>query len=200
MLKHTIIRQADFLKVPWKNGQGYTYEIDKLPQADHNDEFGWRLSIAEVNRSGPFSRFDDYQRNISILSGDSMTLNIDGCDSPRLSAFEAFAFTGNANTYCTLHGQALRDFNVIYHPDYDVDVCWLKEESQKVTLLNESLYFIIAATGAIRVQNPDLDIQLACWDLVKLAPVQMSHLKITALETNRSCVCGIISITAKTSH
>ncbi|CAG9297186.1 HutD/Ves family protein [Celerinatantimonas diazotrophica] len=197
MLKHTIIRQTEFLKVPWKNGQGYTYEIDKLTKADHSDEFLWRLSIAEVNQSGPFSKFDNYQRNISILSGDSMTLNVDGYDSPSLRAFETFTFAGKADTYCTLHGRALRDFNVIYAPHFDVNVSWLKDEYLDITLVADTLYFIIAATGAIHVQGSALDVQLASWDVIKIAPLKMSQLKITAIATNQPCICGIIAIAPK---
>ncbi|MFM2477475.1 HutD family protein [Celerinatantimonas sp. MCCC 1A17872] len=195
MLKHTIIRQTDFLKVPWKNGQGYTYEIDKLTQPDNHDEFLWRLSIAEVNKSGPFSRFDNYLRNISILSGDSMTLNVDGNDSPELKAFEAFAFTGKADTYCTLHGSALRDFNVIYDPRYAVTVSWLEGEHLDMALDEGTLYFIIAANAPIQVQNDELNTQLECWDLVKLIPAEKSNIQITALQPSQPCICGIIAIT-----
>ena len=50
-----IIHPASFVARPWKNGGGITHEVIRVP-ADPED-FRWRVSMAEVAASGPFSRF-----------------------------------------------------------------------------------------------------------------------------------------------
>ena len=43
-------------------------------RASSLDDFDWRLSLAQVDRDGPFSRFDNVDRTLVLLSG-AMTLH-----------------------------------------------------------------------------------------------------------------------------
>ena len=52
-----IIRPADLVRMPWKNGGGETTEIAVSPEAAGLDRFDWRVSMARVARNGPFSEF-----------------------------------------------------------------------------------------------------------------------------------------------
>jgi environmental stress-induced protein Ves len=54
---------------PWKNGGGVTREIAVFPEGAGIDDFQWRISMAEVTESGPFSRFDGIDRHLTVLSG-----------------------------------------------------------------------------------------------------------------------------------
>ena len=47
-----ILRESNYVTVPWKNGGGLTREILKVP-ADA-DAFDWRLSLATIAAPGPF--------------------------------------------------------------------------------------------------------------------------------------------------
>jgi len=69
-----IIRSADYLTRPWKNGGGTTRDIASSPPGASLDDFVWRLSLAQVDRDGPFSRFDNVDRTLVLLSG-AMTLH-----------------------------------------------------------------------------------------------------------------------------
>ena len=51
----TIIRRRDYHAAPWRNGGGVTFEIAREPQGE--GAFEWRLSLAQVDRTGPFSDF-----------------------------------------------------------------------------------------------------------------------------------------------
>lgn len=57
--------------VPWRNGAGVTREVaaDK-PGAD----FGWRVSVATLDRDAPFSRFDGCARTFVLARGGPVTL------------------------------------------------------------------------------------------------------------------------------
>ena len=49
---------------PWKNGGGTTQEIAGWPAGAGLDAFGWRVSIACIAASGPFSVFAGIDRSI----------------------------------------------------------------------------------------------------------------------------------------
>jgi environmental stress-induced protein Ves len=54
---------------PWKNGGGITREIATFPDGAGMDDFAWRISMAEVSDSGPFSAFPGVDRHLTVLSG-----------------------------------------------------------------------------------------------------------------------------------
>lgn len=60
---------------PWRNGGGATRELLAWP-----DPRDWaiRLSVAEVERDGPFSQFPGVRRWFAVLSGGGVRLRVDG--------------------------------------------------------------------------------------------------------------------------
>ena len=67
-----IIRQSDFKTTPWKNGDGITHEAIRVPA--NGDSFRWRLSVAQIERSGPFSDFAGYNRTMVLRKGNGAAL------------------------------------------------------------------------------------------------------------------------------
>ena len=67
-----ILRDADRIARPWKNGGGVTREIAIWPPASDLEKFDWRVSIAEVREPGPFSHFENIDRTLMILKGRLM--------------------------------------------------------------------------------------------------------------------------------
>jgi environmental stress-induced protein Ves len=106
-----IIRSADYSARPWKNGGGTTRDIVVSPPGTSLDDFDWRLSLAQVDRDGPFSRFDNVDRTLVLLSG-AMTLH----EQDRridLVRNEPVAFAGERTIEATLAGGSTLDFNVM---------------------------------------------------------------------------------------
>jgi hypothetical protein len=101
--------------MPWKNGFGTTTEIAiDPPTADVGGRFRWRLSIADVERSGPFSAFPGYERTIMVIAGNGMDMAIDDRPARRLDRlFESFAFSGDSVAECRLLDGPIRDFNLM---------------------------------------------------------------------------------------
>ncbi len=64
-----LLRGADRVAVPWKNGGGVTREVAIWPPSAGVDDFDWRVSIAEVRNAGPFSQFVGIDRTLAILQG-----------------------------------------------------------------------------------------------------------------------------------
>ncbi|MEO8297139.1 MAG: HutD family protein [Burkholderiales bacterium] len=62
---------ADLPRERWRNGAGWTRTIDSASQGEH---IVWRVSLAEINRSAPFSLFPGMDRTAVLLQGGPLTL------------------------------------------------------------------------------------------------------------------------------
>ena len=88
-----IIPFADLLVSRWKNGGGTTRELAVFPAGATFDRLDWRVSIADVAASGPFSTFTGLDRIIVLLDGDGIRLNFDDGRAHELTRlFEPYAF------------------------------------------------------------------------------------------------------------
>ena len=63
--KLQVIRRASFTATPWKNGGGITHEALRVPASEY--PFRFRVSVAHIDASGPFSEFAEYQRKMVLL-------------------------------------------------------------------------------------------------------------------------------------
>ncbi|RWE75319.1 HutD family protein [Mesorhizobium sp.] len=109
-----ILRAADYRVMPWKNGGGTTTEIAVSPDGAGLDEFDWRVSMARVETSGPFSSFAGIDRTLSVLEGEGIVLDIAGQPLARLTADSApLAFAGDVPTSAALIGGPITDLNVM---------------------------------------------------------------------------------------
>ena len=146
-----VLRAADYPRMPWKNGGGSTEEITR-DAGEGLDGFGWRLSIADIGESGGFSRFDGYQRIISVLQGAGMNLNVDGQSTRALLPFDAFAFKGESVVSCTLIDGPIRDFNLIYAPDrYAARLQWLDAVTPQRLFSSAQTVLIFSACAQVHV-------------------------------------------------
>jgi len=110
-----IIRPDAHRVMRWKNGFGTTTEIAiDPPNADVGGRFRWRLSIADVERSGPFSAFPGYERTIMVIAGHGMDLRFGDEPARRLDRlFEPLVFSGDGPAECRLLDGPIRDFNLM---------------------------------------------------------------------------------------
>jgi uncharacterized protein len=111
-VKLTHLTPRQYKTMSWKNGGGVTTEILAEPKAEGGHL--WRLSIAEVAQSGPFSDFSGYDRTIMLIDGPGFTLDFESAPSRRIDRpFEPFSFDGGWKTNCTLIDGPIRDFNLM---------------------------------------------------------------------------------------
>ncbi|KAH7718236.1 hypothetical protein AAVH_14304 [Aphelenchoides avenae] len=178
--------------MPWKNGGGFTQEITR-DAGNALDEFGWRLSIADIEASGDFSCFAGYQRIITVLQGDGMRLNIDGRPSRPLLPFDAFAFDGKSQVSCTLLGEPIRDFNLIYAPNrYSARLQWFDGGSRLFT--NASVILVFSGQPQLQVSVDAKDAHtLDLYDCLHLSG--NDHLLELEL-TGRCCLIELTDVTS----
>ena len=130
MAKIRHLTNTDYVRQPWRNGGGTTIE---LARDDRNERWLWRLSVADVDRSGPFSDFTGYRRTIMLLEGGGMALSFDRAPPVVLDRrYRPFAFDGGVRTDCTLLAGPIRDMNLIVddrHVEASLGVRLLERES-----------------------------------------------------------------------
>ncbi|MCB1313946.1 MAG: HutD family protein [Sedimentitalea sp.] len=107
-----LIRLADLVEVPWKNGGGVTREIARQ---DADGALVWRLSMADVATDGPFSDFAGMTRILTVVQGGGMTLcgpegDLDAAPGVPVT------FDGGTPIVSRLKAGPLRDLNLIFDP------------------------------------------------------------------------------------
>ncbi|TNC10034.1 HutD family protein [Methylobacterium terricola] len=109
-----LLKAADHLRMPWKNGGGETAEIAVHPPGTGLGGFDWRVSMAVVAMDGPFSVFPGIDRTLALLDGEGMDLAIEGHGAHRLTpASPPLAFPGDAATTARLAAGPITDLNVM---------------------------------------------------------------------------------------
>jgi hypothetical protein len=110
---HQLLAPADYRRMPWKNGGGHTLEIASDPPGSGVSAFAWRVSVADIERDGPFSAFPGVDRTLVLLAGHGMWLTGAGTPLELHTAYEPVDFPGEAAMHCALIDGPTRDFNLM---------------------------------------------------------------------------------------
>ncbi|CAG0950961.1 Protein Ves [Burkholderiales bacterium] len=110
MTIHRLLSPRDFRRVPWRNGAGHTSEIAAGPDAE---AFAWRVSIAEIERDGPFSDWPGVDRTLVLLDGRGVVLAQDDVEVAMLAQHEPYRFAGDRACSCRLVRGPARAFNLM---------------------------------------------------------------------------------------
>lgn len=107
----TRFRLADVPAVPWKNGGGTTREIACWPPQSDMNTFDWRISVARIDRNGPFSSFEGIDRVITLIDGAGVRLH--GVNHVLDRRLAPYAFDGGAAVEGELIDGACEDLNIM---------------------------------------------------------------------------------------
>ena len=92
-------RFSEHLAMPWANGKGTSYEISS--DRDASNQWSWRVAIAPVVEDGPFSSLPGIDRQLVVIDGNGMELEVDGKTVECLPS-QVVAFSGDATAYARL--------------------------------------------------------------------------------------------------
>jgi uncharacterized protein len=107
-----VIRKDTFTRTAWKNGGGVTHEAIREPP--RGERFAWRVSVAHIEKPGPFSHFAGYRRRMLLLKGRGLDLTFgDGRRSELRAVGDSVEFDGAAATHCDLIDGPCIDLNLI---------------------------------------------------------------------------------------
>lgn len=110
----TIIPQAEYLRMPWKNGLGETLEIAVKRE---DDEILYRISQAAVVEDGVFSDFSGLHRTLVLLKGQGMLLTHQSADKQYQhdlkQPLSIADFAGGDVTHAKLADGPIEDLNIM---------------------------------------------------------------------------------------
>jgi environmental stress-induced protein Ves len=180
-------RHNDRIAAPWKNGGGVTREVAAFPAGAGLEDFGWRVSLAEVAAAGPFSRFPGVDRILTLLEG-RMALSVGEAAAVVLSPDAApHPFPGDVPTFgAPLDGPA-QDLNVMTRRGV-----WTAEVNRmaigaELELAAGEAVLILVALGDLRSLSPGEDLALARLDAILLDPGETARVSAVGAE-GASCL------------
>jgi len=165
-----VLRQADYRRMRWKNGGGWTTELAAFP---HDVEaFDWRVSIAEIESDGAFSAFPGYDRRIALLEGVGMELRFDGAETQRLEQRLRFVpFAGEAPVFGKLLAGPVRDFNVMTRRDRcRAEILHRPLVGPMLFVPDSTAWFVYLVGGRAECRNKDVSSALGAGDSLLLEP------------------------------
>jgi uncharacterized protein len=176
-----IVRHSSFVAVPWKNGGGITHEAMRVPPG--GDSFHWRVSVAQIDASGPFSDFAAYNRFMVLLKGAGVVLKFSsgpGAVGPSRRPAKArelrtvgdmAEFDGGLAVHCDLvHGPCV-DLNLMVSkalPDVRARVEELREARSSNLGSGESM-LVFPIDAALELTSGASTYVLEPWDLALLS-------------------------------
>jgi len=99
---------------PWKNGGGLTRTLAVHPPGATLTDFLWRISLAEVATSGPFSSFPGIDRTIILWRGHGMGLESAHQSTHYLNQpLQPYTFPGELPIQATLLDGPTTDLNLM---------------------------------------------------------------------------------------
>jgi uncharacterized protein len=153
------LRRENYHSMPWRNGGGMTLEIAREPP--EGSEFLWRLSVATVTGSGPFSNFTGYRRSVTLIAGAGFRLDTGGEHPVVLNSVGATAsFSGAASTRCALINGVCSDLSLmIREPGAIISVIRIHGAATRaVPLEADALKAVFCLAGGTRLRCPDTPI------------------------------------------
>ena len=170
--KLAIVRQSSFRATPWKNGGGITHEALRMPAG--GDDFQWRVSVAHIDASGPFSDFAAYNRKMVLLRGAGIDLRFANGEHRALRQVGELAeFDGAVSAYCELVNGPCVDLNLMVEKGLRADarvarmmeslaVSALGEETTLVFPLGDPIVLTVASGEKATLEPWDLGIVSRC--------------------------------------
>lgn len=166
-IKHLTPR--DYRVMPWKNGAGSTTEIavsDPMPDGG----FAWRVSVADLKASGPFSAFAGVDRVIVPIEGPAFRLDHAALGSQLVSPLTPYFFAGEWETAATLAGPG-KDYNVMTRRGRWtswVEAHRVERATSWRRTYPKGIVFVTALAGSARVANGAGLLALNPWETAQL--------------------------------
>lgn len=152
---------SEHKKMLWKNGAGFTREIDRWPKS--GDDFDWRLSLAKVDPpGGPFSIFPQIDRTICVVNKQSLTLTLNDSSKREIKLDQnsaPYSFAGETPIECRIVGSALNDFNVMtrrtkfQHQVERIRLDFGQRKSVSTFTETNEIFFLVLGRGRIKINE-----------------------------------------------
>jgi environmental stress-induced protein Ves len=178
MTRWRLIEPEDTLRLPWRNGRGFTRQLALWPEGARFEagDFDWRISAAGVAEDGPFSTFEGFERVLVVTEGEGLVLDHGPGDGrARLRPLEPYSFSGAPSTHATLVAGPVHDLGVLTRRGVwraEVEVQRLGARRARLELLPGEHGFVHVLRGACvaRLEGEDDPVPLEREDSVWVLP------------------------------
>jgi uncharacterized protein len=167
-----VIRKSSFSAIPWKNGGGVTHEAIRVPAL--GDRFQWRLSVAQLETSGPFSDFSGYHRIMVLLRGAGVDLKFGDSHRRTLANIgDLVEFDGAIPVDCELLAGPCADLNLMVAKSMQGTKAWIHALREPIELpLRHATTLVFGVSGELFVKAAEgAAVHLEPWDLAVLSPL-----------------------------
>jgi environmental stress-induced protein Ves len=163
-----IIRRCSFSATPWKNGGGITHEAIRVPPT--GAAFLWRVSVAQIESSGPFSDFAGYDRKMVLLRGRGITLEFGSGEHCELRSMGDWVeFDGAMSTRCELLDGPCMDLNLMVSKSLRTATRIERlSESMPVAAIDGDTTLIFGIQDPLSLDSGGYSARLEPWDLAIL--------------------------------
>ncbi len=172
-----IVRKADTVWLPWKNGAGEMADIAVSAERTQVGDPHWRVSTARVTRDSPFSNFPGIDRGMMLISGARIDLHVD-TDAPRVvrAGGPAVGFSGDRPTRGVPVGGAIENLNVMVHRTSlrQRMVRWTLQGQTWLPAVTGGTSFVFVQSGEIAISGDARMICAAGDTLVVETPLEIS--------------------------
>jgi uncharacterized protein len=164
-MRASIVRYANVAPNPWKNGLGATSQLVVHPADASLESFDWRISIARLDRSAPFSVFPGINRWLAVLAGEMVLLR-EGFDPSRMTTrSDPVHFSGDVSAAGEVVHAPVLDLNVMYRAEV-----W-RATMRRVVASDQAFRlappgFICSCSASLRVELPGSQVELGLFDLL----------------------------------
>src|SRR5450631_933635 len=180
-----IIRKSSVAPVPWKNGGGITHEMIRVPAT--GDPFLWRVSIAQIDASGPFSNFTGYCRKMVLLRGAGLRLRFAAGPDIHLNDIgDILTFDGAVATECELVNGPCTDLNLMIATSVTGVQAWVERllEPRPLRPSFQGAVLAFAISGIVNVELEHREAaRLQAWDLALMFPDERGSIGPVGLDT-----------------
>jgi environmental stress-induced protein Ves len=163
-----IVRRAAFTAIPWRNGGGITHEAIRVPPT--GDAFLWRVSVAQIDSSGPFSDFAGYDRKMVLLQGRGIALEFGSGERRALRGIGDWVeFDGAMSTRCELLDGPCVDLNLMVSKSLRTAMRIERlSEPTLVAAMRGETTLIFGIQDPLSLDSGGESARLGCWDLAIL--------------------------------
>jgi environmental stress-induced protein Ves len=186
-----IVRYAAVASTPWKNGLGLTKQLAIHPRSATAESFEWRLSIAQLTGTAPFSCFPGITRCLAVLEG-VLALQSEGRMVQRLTAQSPpLQFSGEAAVSGAIEGGPVLDLNLMWQAErWQATMLRLAgtEGVRQLRTLTTGILLLCSLVPQLHLLLGSRQVCVSRYDLLSLDADQSHHVRFPADAFDVYCI------------
>ena len=164
----------------WANGGGTTRTIAMAWGPTH-DDWIWRVSVARIEQSGPFSEFHQTDRQLTLMEGTGLTLVCPKATISLHTPGDSLHFAGDIPVFATLAHGPVSAWNVMWKRG--IATCHSRlytgatSEVHELDQGVETIVVVMEGSDVVRIKGEGYEVDLlpgeGIWSSTNVSPFQI---------------------------